>query len=85
MIHTTVQSRIAQREQHRQEAGFDDERGGRLGVDGRGNDGLNSSLNDNFCFSDQLRKLRRAFCFLDGGEGEPIGIEVNEGKCEGAD
>ena len=34
------------------------------------------SLNENFCFSDQQRKLRGAFCFFrDGGEGEPIGIE----------
>ena len=34
------------------------------------------SLNENFCSSDQHRKLRVAFCyFLDGGEGEPIGIE----------
>ena len=33
------------------------------------------SLNDNFCFSDQHRKLRGTFSFWDGGEGEPTGIE----------
>ena len=34
------------------------------------------SLNENFCFSDQHRKLLGAFCFFsDGGEGEPAGIE----------
>ena len=34
------------------------------------------SLNENFLFSDQHRKLRGAFFFGgDGGEGEPIGIE----------
>ena len=34
------------------------------------------SLNENFCFSDQHRKLRGAFCFFwDEGEREPIGIE----------
>ena len=40
--HATAQSRFAWRELRRQEAGFDDEGGGRLAVDGRGRDGLNS-------------------------------------------
>ena len=35
-------SQFAWRELRRQEAGFDDEGGGRLAVDGRGRDGLNS-------------------------------------------
>ena len=40
--HATAQSRFAWRGLRRQEAGFDDEGGGRLVVDGRGRDGLNS-------------------------------------------
>ena len=40
--HTTAQSWFAWRELRRQEAGFDDEGGGRLAVGGRGRDGLNS-------------------------------------------
>ena len=40
--HATSQSRFAWRELRRQEAGFGDEGGGRLAVDGRGRGGLNS-------------------------------------------
>ena len=40
--HTTAQSWFGWRELRRQETGFDDEGGGRLSVDGRGRDGLNS-------------------------------------------
>ena len=37
------------------------------------------SLNENFCFLDQHRKLREASCFfLGGGEGESIGIECGQ-------
>ena len=73
-----AQSWLEWRELRRQEAGFDDQGGGRRSVDGRGRAGkrwLEFSLNDNFCFSDQHRNLRGAFCFWGGGEGEPIGIE----------
>ena len=38
----TAQSWFEWRELRRQEAGFDDEGGGRLSVDGRGREGLNS-------------------------------------------
>ena len=40
--HGAAQSRFAWRELRRQEVRFDDEGGGRLAVDGRGRDGLNS-------------------------------------------
>ena len=40
--HNTAQSWFESRELHWQEAGFDDEGGGRLSVDGRGKYGLNS-------------------------------------------
>ena len=63
---TTAKSRFVWRELRRQEASFDDEGGGRLGVDGRGRR-VELSLNENFCFSDQHRKLRGAFCFLGRG------------------
>ena len=43
------------------------------------------SLNDNFCFSDQHRKLRGAFYFFWTGEkGNRLELSVNESKCEGA-
>ena len=42
------------------------------------------SLNEDVCFSDQHRKLRGAFCFWDGGEGNRLELSVNESKCEGA-
>ena len=39
--------------------------------------------NENFCFSDQHRKLRGEFYFsLDGGEGEPMGIECEREQRE---
>ena len=72
---TLRRSPFALRELRRQEAGLDDEGGGRLAIDGRGRR-IELSLNENFSFPDQHRKLRGAFCFFrDGGEGEPIGIE----------
>ena len=44
------------------------------------------SLNENFCFSDQHRMLRGAFgLFLDGGEGEPNGIECERGLGQRSD
>ena len=39
---TTEHPRFAWREMRRQEAGFDEEEGGRLSVDGLGKDGLNA-------------------------------------------
>ena len=44
------------------------------------------SLNENFGFSDQHRKLRGAFCFLGTGEkGNRLELSVDESKCEVAD
>ena len=40
------------------------------------------SLNENFCFSDQHRKLRGAFCLF--RKGNRLELSVNESKCEGA-
>ena len=59
----------------RQEAGFDAEEGGRLTVDGRGRDGLNSPCTRTF-----VRQISTASCeehcfFWDGGELEPTEVE----------
>ena len=43
------------------------------------------SLNEDFCFSDQHRKLRGALCFLGTEEkGNRLELSVKESKCEGA-
>ena len=43
------------------------------------------SLNENFCFSDQHRKLRGAFSFLgQGRRGNRLELSVNERACEAA-
>ena len=43
------------------------------------------SLNENFSFSDQHRKLRGAFFFFWTGEkGNRLELSVKENKCEGA-
>ena len=70
-----AQSWFEWRELRRQEAGFDDEGGGRLSVDGRGRSGLNSPRTTIFVFRSAPQAARSFFVFWDGGEMEPIGIE----------
>ena len=57
------------------EAGFDDEGGRRLSVDGRGRDGLNSSRTRTLVFQISTASYEEHYIFLDGGEGVPIGNE----------
>ena len=85
--HPTAQCRFTWRALRRQEAGFDDELRRRR-LTGRGLVGKRRNklpLNENFCSSDQHRKLRGTFCFFWTREkGNRLESSLNESKCEGA-
>ena len=70
-----MQSWFEWMELRRQEAEFGDEGGGRLSVDGRGRDGLNSPQTRTFVFQISTASCEEHFIFWDEGEGERIGIE----------
>ena len=66
--HATAQSRFAWRGMRGQEAGFDDEGGGRLAVDGRGRAGLKSPLASIFVFQISTASCVEHFVFLGRGK-----------------
>ena len=72
---TTARSRLAYKEPRRQEAGFDDNAGGKSSVDERGRDGLNSPCARILFFQTSTENCEEQFVFWDGGEGEPTGRE----------
>ena len=66
----------------RQGAGFDDEGGGRLSVDGRGRNGLNCHRPRFFVFQVSTASCEEHFVFWDRGEGEPTGTECQREQRE---